>query len=85
MPAETSDSCILLVRHGETSETAEKRYPSTLDLPLNERGRAQAAALARVLQHVELDAVFTSESRRARETAESLTAGALRPVGRIDL
>jgi len=75
MPAETSDSCILLVRHGETSETAEKRYPSTLDLPLNERGRAQAAALARVLQHVELDAVFTSESRRAQETAESLTAG----------
>ena len=75
MPAETSDSCILLVRHGETSETAEKRYPSARDLPLNERGRAQAMALARVLQHVGLDAVFTSESRRARETAASLTAG----------
>ena len=75
MPAQPSDTCSLLVRHGETSETAEKRYQSTLDLPLNEHGRAQAAALARVLQHVGLDAVFTSESRRARETAESLTAG----------
>jgi 2,3-bisphosphoglycerate-dependent phosphoglycerate mutase len=75
MPAETSDTAILLVRHGETRETAEKRYPSACDLPLNERGRAQAMALARVLQHVGLDALFTSESQRARETAASLTAG----------
>ena len=75
MPPDTSDTSILLVRHGETSETAEQRYPSTLDLALSERGRAQAAALVRVLQPVGLDAVFTSDSRRARETAELLTSG----------
>jgi broad specificity phosphatase PhoE len=75
MPADTSDTSILLVRHGETSETAEKRYPSALDLSLSKRGRAQASALACVLQHVGLDAVFTSESQRARETAEPLIAG----------
>lgn len=75
MRAATSDTCVLLVRHGETSETAERRYPSARDLPLSEHGRAQAVALARALQDVAVDAVFTSESRRARETAELLVSG----------
>jgi broad specificity phosphatase PhoE len=75
MSVDTSDTSILLVRHGETSETADKRYPSARDLSLSKRGHAQAAALARVLRHVGLDAVFTSESRRARETAEPLISG----------
>jgi probable phosphoglycerate mutase len=69
-----ADTCILLVRHGETQDAAERRYPSARDLPLSARGRAQAVALAGVLQTVSLDAIFASPSRRARETAESLAA-----------
>jgi probable phosphoglycerate mutase len=75
MRAPGSDTCVLLVRHGETSETADHRYPSARDLPLSEHGRAQAAALVQALRDVTLDAVLTSESRRARETAEILAAG----------
>ena len=70
--AADSDTCILLVRHGATQETDAQCYPSTRDLPLSARGRAQAAALAAKLQGVELDAVFTSPSQRARETAATL-------------
>lgn len=75
MCASSADTGVLLVRHGETRETAERRYPSAGDLPLSERGRGQALALARALQSVAVDAVLTSESRRARETAELLVAG----------
>jgi probable phosphoglycerate mutase len=72
--AADSDTCILLVRHGETQDAAERRYPSVRDLPLSERGRAQAVALAGALQAVSLEAIFASPSRRARETAEALAA-----------
>jgi broad specificity phosphatase PhoE len=70
--AADSDSCVLLIRHGATQESDERRYPSTQDLPLSKHGRTQAAALAGALREVTLDAVFTSPSRRARETAEPL-------------
>jgi phosphoserine phosphatase len=70
--AADSDTSILLVRHGATEETDAQRYPSARDLPLSERGRNQATALARTLQAVEFAAVFTSPSQRARETAAPL-------------
>jgi broad specificity phosphatase PhoE len=75
MDAEAADTGILLIRHGETLETAGRRYPSTLDLPLTERGRAQAAALARATCGVAFAALFCSDTRRARETAACLVAG----------
>jgi probable phosphoglycerate mutase len=65
-------TCVLLVRHGETQETAERRYPSLQDLPLSARGRLQAEALSRVLHRVGLEAIFASPSRRAQETAAPL-------------
>jgi len=70
--ATDADAYILLVRHGETDSIAQRRYPDAQDLSLNERGRAQAAALAGMLQGTALDAVFTSPSQRARETAGPL-------------
>jgi broad specificity phosphatase PhoE len=70
--AADSDTCILLVRHGETDNIAQRRYPGTQDVSLTERGRAQAAALAGTLQRTALDAVFTSPSQRTRETAGPL-------------
>jgi broad specificity phosphatase PhoE len=70
--AADADTYILLVRHGETDNIAQRRYPDAQDLSLNERGRAQAAALAGTLQTTALDAVFTSPSQRAQETAGPL-------------
>ena len=72
--AAEGDTCVLLLRHGETQETAARRYPSLRDLPLSPRGRLQAEALAGALRNVHFAAVFTSPSQRARETAAALAA-----------
>jgi probable phosphoglycerate mutase len=67
---------LVLVRHGATVHSADKRFSGHNDLPLNARGRAQAAALA-AREFPDVAAVVTSPIRRAHETAERL-AGALR-------
>ena len=62
---------LLLVRHGETDWNADGRWQGHADVPLNERGRAQAQALAEQLAAEEpLDVVYSSDLARARETAE---------------
>jgi probable phosphoglycerate mutase len=61
---------LLLVRHGETEWSLSGRHTSYTDLPLTERGRAAARALAPLLAPHRPAAVFASPLRRARETAE---------------
>ena len=61
---------VLLARHGETDWNAERRFQGHADRPLNERGRAQAEALAARLERVRLAAVYASTLLRARQTAE---------------
>ena len=66
---------ILLARHGESDWNAEKRWQGHADRRLTERGRGQARALAERLADIDLDAVYSSDLRRARETADAV-AGA---------
>ena len=61
---------ILLARHGETDWNRDRRWQGHADPPLNEEGRRQAEALADELADRPLAAVYTSDLRRARETAE---------------
>jgi len=61
---------IWLARHGETDANAEGRVQGSIDEPLNERGREQAHELAREAATLGLRALYTSQLRRARETAE---------------
>jgi broad specificity phosphatase PhoE len=67
---------ILLARHGETEWNRLGRWQGHADPPLNETGRSQAAALAERLEGDGIAAVYSSDLRRASETAR-IVAGRL--------
>jgi len=59
---------IVVVRHGETAWSRDKRHTGRSDLPLTPEGRVQAKGLVAVLAGLQFAAVFVSPLRRARET-----------------
>jgi 2,3-bisphosphoglycerate-dependent phosphoglycerate mutase len=61
---------LLLIRHAEPVRIAPGSSTGPADPTLTDRGRGQAARLARWLAHEPIDAVLSSPLRRARETAE---------------
>lgn len=61
---------LLLVRHGETDWNADGRLQGHTDRPLSDYGRRQAWQLAEELEGEQLDAIYSSDLARARETAE---------------
>ena len=65
---------LLLARHGETDWNRELRIQGSSDIELNELGRRQAQGLAQELTDVELDAIYSSDLARARQTAEAVAA-----------
>jgi broad specificity phosphatase PhoE len=63
---------VFLVRHGATPWNIEKRAQGHADIDLNEEGRKQAAAVATELAHEELSAVYSSDLKRALDTASAI-------------
>lgn len=63
---------ILLARHGQSDWNRDRRWQGHADRPLTELGRMQARELAQRLAHTDLDAIYSSDLRRAQETAEVL-------------
>lgn len=61
---------VIVVRHGETEWSREKRHTGRSDLALTKEGREQALALGAQLAPLRFAAVFVSPLRRARETCE---------------
>jgi len=61
---------VLFIRHGQTAFNQERRLQGALPVPLDSRGRQQARALARYLQTIPIDAIYTSPRPRALETAQ---------------
>jgi probable phosphomutase (TIGR03848 family) len=66
---------VLLVRHGLTALTGPVLAGRTPGVDLDERGRAQAAAVAQRLAGVALQAIVSSPLDRCRQTAEVIAAG----------
>lgn len=64
---------ILLVRHGETASNAA-RILQTPDIPLSERGIAQAERLAARLARLGVAMIVSSDYARAQMTAERVRA-----------
>ena len=61
---------LFLVRHGETEWSRSGQHTSITDLPLTERGQAQAEALRGHLDPQRFGLVLCSPRQRARRTAE---------------
>jgi broad specificity phosphatase PhoE len=65
---------LVLVRHGETDWNRQHKWQGHQGPSLNDRGRRQARELAARLENI--DAVYSSDTIRAKETAE-IVAGVL--------
>src|SRR5687768_11266518 len=62
---------VYLLRHGQTAWNADNnRYCGRTDIPLTEKGLAQAAAVREQLRGIDFDGIFSSPLQRARVTAE---------------
>ncbi|MGH3795741.1 MAG: bifunctional RNase H/acid phosphatase [Pseudonocardiaceae bacterium] len=62
---------LLLLRHGQTEHSAQRRYSGRRDVPLTELGERQAAAAAARLSTVDgAAAVISSPALRTRQTAK---------------
>ena len=59
---------LTIVRHGQTDYNKEGRYQGSIDIPLNDTGRAQAFETAIYLQHRNFDHIVASPLLRAWET-----------------
>jgi probable phosphoglycerate mutase len=72
-PARGRATTTLLLRHGQTPLSAERRFAGRGDIPLTETGRRQAAAAAaRLAARGGIDVIVTSPLRRTRRTAEAV-------------
>ena len=72
------------IRHGETDWNLARRLQGWQDIPLNDTGVAQAARLAQRLRDDAADtpfaALYSSDLRRARATAQAVAAAVGLPV-----
>jgi broad specificity phosphatase PhoE len=65
---------VYLIRHGEVAgnEGPDLTYAGRTNFPLNARGEEQAAALAKAMQEIPLDAIYCSSLQRTRQTADAV-------------
>ena len=76
----SSATRIHLVRHGTTLLNRANRYRGRRDVPLDAGGWQDAWSAASELQDVELEAIYSSPCRRARDTARVVADAAGLPT-----
>jgi len=80
MPAQGEPTATLLLRHGQTPMSVQKRYAGRSDIPLTDVGLQQAAAAAKRLASAGIDVIVASPLLRARQTAGEVAATTGAPV-----
>ena len=65
---------IILVRHGETNWNKDKRCQGISDTNLNENGLKQAKKLKKYFDSKKIDAIFVSDLKRAKQTADIINS-----------
>jgi len=80
MPARGEPTVTLLLRHGQTPMSVQKRYAGRSDVPLTDVGVQQAAAAAKRLASAGLGVIVTSPLLRAVQTAGEVAAVTGAPV-----
>jgi ribonuclease H / adenosylcobalamin/alpha-ribazole phosphatase len=80
MPAQGEPTVTLLLRHGQTPMSVQKRYAGRSDVPLTDTGIRQAAAAAKRLASAGIGVIVTSPLQRAVQTAEEVAAVTGTPV-----
>jgi probable phosphoglycerate mutase len=73
VPAFDGATEVLLIRHGRSADVVPGT-PESVNPPLHEEGREQAALLAARLRDKRIDAIYASTLSRAIETAEAVAA-----------
>jgi ribonuclease H / adenosylcobalamin/alpha-ribazole phosphatase len=79
-PVQGEPTVTVLLRHGQTPMSVQKRYSGRSDVPLTDVGVRQAAAAAKRLASAGLDVIVTSPLRRAVATAQEVAAATGAPV-----
>lgn len=71
-PPTTEPTTTLLLRHGETPYSGERRFAGIGDIPLTDTGLVQARAAGEALAGRGIDAIVTSPLKRTRQTAQEI-------------
>jgi 2,3-bisphosphoglycerate-dependent phosphoglycerate mutase len=66
---------LILVRHGQSLWNLEDRFTGWVDVPLTEKGRAEAIAAGHKLKEISIDVAYTSGLQRAQLTLELIQEG----------
>lgn len=65
---------LVFIRPGETNWNLQGRFQGWVESPLNEYGRLQIERLANFIRNLGLSVLYSSDIRRAKESAEILAA-----------
>ncbi|EQB69807.1 MAG: hypothetical protein AMDU5_GPLC00001G0025 [Thermoplasmatales archaeon Gpl] len=65
---------VYFVRHGETEWNREGRWQGSFDIVLSEEGKKQALDASSQFENKPIDAIYSSDLKRAYETAQFISA-----------
>ena len=71
---------LYMMRHGQTDWNVKQRSQGWNDIPLNEKGVAQARVASEKLQNIEIETIYSSDLKRAKKTADIISASLDLPV-----